>query len=251
MKGLLVPVVRPGPKRLPSMSRPPRTRASASRMEMAVAPPSECPNIAVCVVLRPVCGRLVFEQSFQTQQKGTQSSKEQQAEIVLLIQYMTGCILASAGAFNNETVFDSFESNFSEIVALASRLVPDTSESLLDWKPLNAAFDIGVLAPLYFVASRCRYPSIRRHALDLLRKGPTQEGIWNREMLSSVAERIMQMEEVDCVGISRSTDVPAIARIRVLNATINSAERAVALHCCRQQFGDSGEPHVLHERVRY
>jgi hypothetical protein len=70
-------------------------------------------------------------------------------------------------------------------------------------------------------------------------------------MLSSAAERIMQKDEVGCVGISRSTDVPAIARTRVLNATINSAERAVALHCCQQQFGDSGEPHVLHEPEQY
>jgi hypothetical protein len=37
--------------------------------------------------------------SFQTQQKGTQSSKEQQAEIVVQIQYMTGSILVSAGAY--------------------------------------------------------------------------------------------------------------------------------------------------------
>jgi hypothetical protein len=164
---------------------------------------------------------------------------------------MTGWILVSARAFNNETVFDSFENNFSEIVALASRIVPDTSETLLDGKPLSAAFDMGVLAPLYFVASRCRHTPIRRQALDLLRKRPTQEGIWNREMLSSVAECIMQMEDVDCVGIGRGTDVPAIARIRVLNATINSAERVIAFHCCRQQFRGSGEPHVLHERVQY
>lgn len=190
-------------------------------------------------------------QSFQAQGSGKLPPKERQAAIVVQMRHTIGSMFASAGVYSSQTFYDSYEGSFSEILALASRFIQDMSETVRETEPSWAAFDTGVLGPLYFVASRCRHPLIRRRALDLLRKGPCQEGIWNRDLLSSVAERIIQLEEANYSGIRRSTDVPATARVHVLNATINSTERAVTIHWCRQRFGNTGEPYVLHERVEY
>jgi hypothetical protein len=181
------------------------------------------------------------------------SPKEHRAAIFLEVQHIVGTILAAAGIFRQETIFDSYESSFSQVVYLASRLIRQAGEYSQDPEPTFPAFDMGILPPLYFVASRCRDPSIRRQALCLLREGPSQEGIWHSGMLANIAERIIDLEEVDCVGrvVSSSADVAANARIAVLNAKIDSAKRTVALHCCRPQSPVTGRTHVLHEIVTY
>lgn len=180
------------------------------------------------------------------------SFKEQEAKILLEIQQMTGNILVVAGAHAQETVFDSFERTFSRVVDLAARIVINLSDSPQCPKSTCPSFDMCILPHLYFVASRCRHPTIRRQALHLLRQGPSQEGIWHSHMLSNVAERLMTIEEMDCDNVHSSADVPASVRLSVLNATIHPVQRIVALYCCRQQVVASGEKtQVLHESVTY
>jgi hypothetical protein len=200
----------------------------------------------------PLSEWLLAFRSFTTDNERNFSRREQKAGILIEIQHITASILASAGAFN-ESVFDKFEGKFSQIIALGCRfLIFDTSES-----PLNSdldqfpAFDMGILPHLYFVASRCRHPSLRRQGLYLLRRGPRQEGIWHRNMLANIADRIMSLEEIVCESVQNSTDIPTSARLSVINATIDSAQRKVTLHCCRQQIGEEGITDVIHEIVEY
>jgi hypothetical protein len=179
------------------------------------------------------------------------TSREQQAAIILETLQVTGYILASASAFSDESIFDLFEPSFSQIVALGSRLIALMAENPQDSASMCPTFDMGILPPLYFVASRCRDPLIRRQALHLLRQGPSQEGIWHAVMLSNIAERLITLEETGNLGARSSLDIPATARLTVLNATIHSAERTVALHCCRPDLGEAGTTHVIHELVQY
>ncbi|CZR57815.1 uncharacterized protein PAC_07704 [Phialocephala subalpina] len=185
----------------------------------------------------------VFEEGIQL------SPKEQKAALLLEMQHMIASILAVAGPYSQETIFDRFEQDFSQTVALASRLL--TMSPAEAYESSLPTFDMGILPQLYFVASRCRHPSIRRQALHLLRQGPSQEGIWHREMLTNIAERLMCLEEMDCEGAQSSVDVPASVRLSVINAKIDSARRIVTLHCCRQQSVDEGRTNVIHELVEY
>jgi hypothetical protein len=176
----------------------------------------------------------------------------QKAAILLEIQYITATILASAGPSAQETIFDLFEEAFSRIIALASRLLlTDDSESSPgeDRSPIPA-YDMGILPHLYFVTARCRHPSLRRQALHLLRRGPRQEGIWHRDMLANIGERIMSIEENGRRGAERSAEIPATARLSVINATIDSTQRKVMLHCCRQEVREEVRE-VIHELVEY
>ena len=215
---------------------------------------SEIHRLPIGPVSQPSSGPfhqwLLAFKSFMTNPDAMLSSNERKAAILLEIQQITGSILVSTGVSSQETIFDSFEYSFSQIVALASCLMTDKDEVPQDPQLLCPTFDMGILPPLYFVASRCRHPSIRRQALRLLRKGPSQEGIWHNMMLSNIAERIVDIEEADCTPRS-SADIPATARLSVLNATIHSAERIVVLHYCRQQVQASEKPRVLHTSVEY
>lgn len=109
---------------------------------------------------------------------------------------------------------------------------------------------MGILPHLYFVSSRCRHPLLRRQVLRLLCQGSRQEGIWHRDMLASIAERIIDMEERNCEGAQSAEEIPAGARLTVINATIDSVRRTVILHCCRQEVGQENIE-VIHELVEY
>jgi len=189
--------------------------------------------------------------AFMTERNEELSTREQRVAILLEIQHITATILASAGPSSQEMIFDSFEVAFSQIIALASRLLISSTSghSLEVEQPLIPAFDMGILPHLYLVSSRCRHPLLRRQALRLLRQGPRQEGIWHRDMLASIAQRVINMEERNCDG-AQSAEIPASARLTVINATIDSARRTVILHCCWQEAGQENIE-VVHELVEY
>ena len=195
---------------------------------------------------------LAFE-AFLRHPRTILSPREQQAAVLLEIQHISGSILAAAGMSGQEIVFDRFEASFSKIVSLVSGLTGHKGQHLQESAPAFPAFDMGTLPPLYFTASRCRQPSIRRQALHLLTQGPIQEGIWHSGMLSNIAKHIMNKEEAACVDplTCNSSDIAATARISVLNAKINSAQRTVNLYYCRPQAEGMNEMHVLHELVTY
>jgi hypothetical protein len=186
--------------------------------------------------------------SFMMKERGNLSTREQKVAVLLEIQHITATILATAGPSSPETIFDSFEEEFSRIIELAYLLTTNTCEEQISPIP---TFDMGILPHLYFVASRCRHPLLRREALELLRRGPRQEGIWNRDMLAGIGERIMGMEEKVCGRVESSMDILASARLTVINASIDSTQRQVVLHCCRQEAGGYGVRDVIHELVEY
>ncbi|KFA51612.1 hypothetical protein S40293_03954 [Stachybotrys chartarum IBT 40293] len=55
--------------------------------------------------------------------------------------------------------------------------------------------EMGIVIPLYTVASLCQEPSVRRRAIALLRSTSRREGLWNSKTLAAAAERIMEIEE--------------------------------------------------------
>lgn len=55
-----------------------------------------------------------------------------------------------------------------------------------------------VIEPLFFTATRCREPTLRRRALYLMRLCPRREGICEGMMASKVAQKAIEVEEQEC-----------------------------------------------------
>jgi hypothetical protein len=53
--------------------------------------------------------------------------------------------------------------------------------------------DIGIIAPLYYVAMNCPNPPIRQRALDVLRI-PRREGLWDSVLISNIAEKVQGVD---------------------------------------------------------
>ncbi|KAF2669407.1 hypothetical protein BT63DRAFT_479256 [Microthyrium microscopicum] len=94
-----------------------------------------------------------------------------------------------------ETSWDSYKAEFEELIRLVEEIVGDgirfpNSQSKL------FSFELGIIPPLELVARKCRYPTIRRRALELLRLSPKRECLFDSFYSHLLNERVMQLEEM-------------------------------------------------------
>ena len=183
----------------------------------------------------------------------TPSPKDLQGAMLLEIQYKCTKILLSVGLPPRETAFDDFGALFERIIPLATSVIHMSGSCGSSERTGRFSFETGLVPPLYFTATRCRDPWIRRQALSLLSSTPRQECIWNSEMLSKIAKRLILIEEErDNIGqVTRSEGIWVRSRLSVLNATIYSERRQILVECCQQKCGPDGKMRLLDEWIMY
>jgi len=96
-----------------------------------------------------------------------------------------------------ETTFDAFLDDFEDIVSKVEQM--SSALTLADAQPLDTekipfTMELGIIHPLFFVASKCRDWGVRRRAIAQLRKAG-KEGVWEGPIMAILAERLMQLEE--------------------------------------------------------
>lgn len=103
-------------------------------------------------------------------------------------------IEASTCHSDQETIYDGFFDDFRAILNQANVLgrIADPMH-LASYPP----FAFGIGPPLYYVATRCRHPTLRRHGLTLLKAvpRPTPPTHWSRLPIAQIAEAIIVFEE--------------------------------------------------------
>jgi hypothetical protein len=130
---------------------------------------------------------------------------------LIQIHVHTTYIWISTALSKHETVFDDFVDTFSAIIPLAKDFLDSLAAHptnqgqtaahgppAADTRRFTAmfTFDMHIIAPLYFVATKCRHPIVRRAALDLLRRYPTRrENMWRANVWADIADRTMRLEE--------------------------------------------------------
>jgi hypothetical protein len=189
--------------------------------------------------------------AFMTSSGADLGPADRQRASLLEVQYKVAIILFATGISPQETAFDAFNSDFDSIVTVASSLVVNNQGPGILEGTEQFSFDMGIVPPLYFTASRCRDPSIRRRALSILSANPRQEGVWNSDMLAKIAKRLICVEEDGIERVTSSHDVLATSRVSVLNATIYSEQRRILLELCRPKGNINGELDLLDEWVAY
>jgi hypothetical protein len=128
-----------------------------------------------------------------------------------------------------ELSFDAYTSMFSTIISLAAFLIhdPATPNSNTDPTPLSTysttltssstchlpaslrkttsnsqptfSIEMELIFSLYFVAIKCRSPTLRRRAINFLSQvDPRREGVWDAHILGKVSQYVIETEEIDC-----------------------------------------------------
>ncbi|KAI9654297.1 MAG: hypothetical protein M1831_005462 [Alyxoria varia] len=99
---------------------------------------------------------------------------------------------------------------------------------------ISLCFDVGLAEPLFYVATKCRDPALRRKALRLLhRKIPSYDGIWNKPFATHIAARVIEIEESMSYRqdpgenrlkrrVEKAADIPRTWRIRDISPMLDS-----------------------------
>jgi cholestenol Delta-isomerase len=145
-------------------------------------------------------------------------SSESLLIVNLKLWYALMALYSRAETYGPEMRYDALVSYFEEIVQHGEQL----SEALANpAQNRSFSFDLGYMIPVYFTATRCRDPYIRRRAIRLLHTFPRQEGVWESTAAAAVAAKWMSVEEDGLVDVRSAADVPEHKRIRYIDTQVD------------------------------
>ncbi|RWA13546.1 hypothetical protein EKO27_g1559 [Xylaria grammica] len=151
------------------------------------------------------------------------STQEKTAIAVLKMNQIMGRILFNMTFSDSESEFDQFLMFFREIVNLAMEVIGDEERRAAAKRCPNPEFcqhqsahadifggeytakhikpsfsaDLGIVPPLFVVATKCRDPLTRQQAIQLLRTSSRREGMWDSELCARIGSWIATIEEED------------------------------------------------------
>ncbi|KAI0122846.1 hypothetical protein BJ170DRAFT_114462 [Xylariales sp. AK1849] len=167
-----------------------------------------------------------FENILNSRAAPGKSIQEKAAISVLKMFQIMGQILFLMTFSENESQFDSFLPQFVAIVNLATEVVGDEERAAAakrcpnphlcqhqsghadneytarHIKPSFSA-DLGIVPPLFVVATKCRDSKTRNQAIQLLRSSSRREGMWDSELTARIGMWIAAIEEED-IGVEAS-----------------------------------------------
>jgi len=216
--------------------------------------------------------------------RGVTNTERAGINVLEMLQLMT-IVLFVMGFSTSEMDFDAFTGPFREIVELAKEVVVDEELSLAaarcgdlntcrhkqkqagavpyqfpgiashgykeedSFSHIKASFalDLGIVAPLFVVATKCRDRKLRREAIRLLMSSPRREGMWDSILCGKVGQWMMEVEEEgmrpfevwDPVGANEV--VRADQRVMVKEISFDLQKREATLRCGTRGARD-GDP---------
>lgn len=93
----------------------------------------------------------------------------------------------------DECAFDVHLPSFRQLVGTAEMVIDLLNKSEFKEQPFS--LEIGLIAPLYLTVRSCRHPMLRRTAIDLMRRGRRQEGLWEARQTVAISQRMVEIEE--------------------------------------------------------
>jgi hypothetical protein len=169
---------------------------------------------------RLLCRLAKFNVAFSLFQASRSKPGPENTLLVLQMYLHAQYIWISTALSSSEVVYDNYLAQFAAIVPLAAAYI-DLETSLPNqptWPPQkpgstaaqpylfsginnhlpgsNFTFETHIIPPLYYVATKCRHPLIRRSALDLLRRDPfRRENLWRASVMGALAGHVVSLEE--------------------------------------------------------
>lgn len=111
-----------------------------------------------------------------------------------LVIYWAVCYISLAACVSlHQTIFDDHMERFAEIVEHASIFLRHSAHSTN--VGLSSNDDPGVVPALYFCATKCRDPVLRREASSLMRQAPRSENLWAFVASDRVVAKVISIEE--------------------------------------------------------
>lgn len=147
---------------------------------------------------------------------------------------------------------DRLQPQMTEMILLGERIVSAASSSeYLGSQATSFCLDMGLVIPLYTVASHSQDKAIRLRAIRLLRSTPRQEGLWNSLVVARAAERILEVEESHGVQLRPYAGSAVRSAPPGSQAILQVDARGVRLQYERPGGGAGPHDRVVEEVVRW
>lgn len=182
-----------------------------------------------------------FDPILASRMAPAKSTQEKTAIAVLKMNQIMGYILFNMTFSDSESEFDQFLPSFRDIVNFAMEVIGDEERRAAAKRCPNPDFcqhqsthtdiffhgeytarhikpsfsaDLGIVPPLFVVATKCRDPLTRQQAIQLLRTSSRREGMWDSELCAQIGIWIAKIEEEEDDGlrpVSSSTEASRIS----------------------------------------
>ncbi|KAL3424183.1 C6 zinc finger domain protein [Phlyctema vagabunda] len=167
----------------------------------------------------------IFESIPPSDQASTQTAT------LLQIHAKMNIIALASMSFDSETSFDTFLPEFRSITTMVSVIYLDIIAASQNNSMYR--FDLGILPPLFLVASRCRHRSIRGRAIDMLMSNPYREGIWDSIIVGNISIWLRNIEEA---GLSSDWRViPENKRVFLTAADLDLYHQRAKVFCTQRR----------------
>ncbi|KAL1964887.1 hypothetical protein VTN77DRAFT_6240 [Rasamsonia byssochlamydoides] len=169
---------------------------------------------------------------------------------LLQINYYIAVIAMATCLYVEECIYDRFKEQFGTIVSLAWTLLSTAKDDIPKQRDRETfSMEMGVIYPLYFTAIKCRDPTIRQKAIEMLEFAPLTEGVWYGCIMVAIARRVRFLEEE---GDTRmGGDIPEFRRVHSADLDIDHRRRQVHVCFRRRLNGLDGEWDDLIEVIRW
>ncbi|KIW25695.1 uncharacterized protein PV07_08856 [Cladophialophora immunda] len=176
-----------------------------------------------------------------------------------LLMYWAVCYVSVGACLSpHQTVYDTCMDHFADIVEQATFCLRQAAQYPKAQRLLST-FDPGLIPPLYFCATKCRDPTLRRAALCLMRQAPEEDNSWVFVEPDRVVAKVISIEEGEC-QLSCSTDLPQshyasllppeerrFAYVSVVGRETPTGKRRQALELSRFEYAVDGSRRLVHE----
>jgi hypothetical protein len=169
--------------------------------------------------------RATFEHFFQKTWNNI-SDRNRAGALAIKINYHFAYIKISTSFELLETVYDSFLSDFQEIVRLSKYLLQTKRPSLFQKTTFLLDSVIGI--PLFTRGMKCRDRILRREANALLKSSERRESMWDSVMAACIVKWMITIEEA---GLEPDQVVPECNRFRMLDIKCDLQERTGWVRC--------------------
>lgn len=149
----------------------------------------------------------------------------------ILMCHNTCCYIWTTTCLSpEESQYDKFKPQFEEMVDQCDSIADLSPEFLCDHIG-RFHFDMGLVAPLHLIGSRCRWPHVRKTCLKILGSYRWREGLFDSYRSYRYIKAVMDLEEAE--------------KIRLLGLTASELEDHLPPEGARIHFAELGpaDPH--------
>ncbi|TLD23529.1 hypothetical protein E2P81_ATG08873 [Venturia nashicola] len=142
----------------------------------------------------------------------------------MLMCHNNCCLIWTSTCLSSEeSQYDKYKPQFEEMVDQCASIADLSSMYLCD-RVGRFQFDMGLVAPLHLIGSRCRWPHIRKICLKVLGSYRWREGLFDSYRSYRYIKAIMDLEEAEKIRLLGLTPAESDAHLPSEGARIHFAE---------------------------